>query len=197
MDDICVMCGEPLAAEGTWVCPACQRDPMRLTHKRKVLRDILGNYPCTIMYRCASWGVAADPADTYLGSIKNSDYTGGVVWKKLCTTKVADVPKTRIELPNISPEFTTGYIEFEVFNGVCYMALFNLTFVNTSTGNLVVNIPGIPKRKSDGWHTITNVVSLKSLVVNIGANGGAIEFYTAREVGTSYYGTFSYLVAES
>ena len=52
MDDICVMCGEPLAAEGTWVCPACQRDPMRLTHKRKVLRDILGNYPCTIMYRC-------------------------------------------------------------------------------------------------------------------------------------------------
>lgn len=124
---------------------------------------------------------------------------GGVwgKWQKVCTTSVADVPKTTINLPNISSEFTTGYIEFEVFNGVCYMVLFNLTFTNTSTGNLVVNIPGIPKRKSNGWHTITNVISLKPLVVNIGANGGSIEFYTARETGTSYYGTFSYPVAES
>ena len=77
------------------------------------------------------------------------------------------------------------------------MAIFNLAFANTSTGNLVVNIPGIPKRKNDGWHTISNVTSLKPLVVNIGANGGCIEFYTAREVGTTYYATFSYLVAES
>ncbi len=111
--------------------------------------------------------------------------------------KIPNVPKTRIDLPNISPEFATGYIEFEVYNGVCYMAMFNLAFVNASTGNLVVNIPGVPKRKSDGWHTITNVSSLKPLVVNIGANGGAIEFYAAREIGTSYYGTFSYPVAES
>lgn len=134
-------------------------------------------------------------SEVYVRSVR--DAGTWTKWRKLCTTKVADVPKTRIELPNISPEFTTGYIEFEVYNGVCYMAMFNLIFANTSTGNLVVNIPEIPKRKSDGWHTITNVVSLKPLVVNIGANGGAIEFYTAREVGTSYYGTFSYLVAES
>ena len=122
-------------------------------------------------------------------------FSGG--WKHVGKSRVEDVPKTRIDLPNISPEFATGYIEFEVYNGVCYMAMFNLAFVNASTGNLVVNIPGIPKRKNDGWHTISNVTSLKPLVVNIGANGGCIEFYTAREVGTSYYGTFSYLVAES
>ena len=122
-------------------------------------------------------------------------FSGG--WKHVGKSRVEDVPKTRIDLPNISPEFATGYIEFEVYNGVCYMAMFNLAFVNASTGNLVVNIPGIPKRKNDGWHTISNVTSLKPLVVNIGANGGCIEFYTAREVGASYYGTFSYLVAES
>ena len=122
-------------------------------------------------------------------------FSGG--WKHVGKSKVADVPKTRIDLPNISPEFATGYIEFEVYNGVCYMAIFNLAFANTSTGNIVVNIPGIPKRKNDGWHTISNVTSLKPLVLNIGLNGGSIEFYTAREIGASYYGTFSYLVAES
>ena len=122
-------------------------------------------------------------------------FSGG--WKHVGKSRVEDVPKTRIDLPNISPEFATGYIEFEVYNGVCYMAIFSLIFANTSTGNLVVNIPGIPKRKNDGWHTISNVTSLKPLVVNMGANGGSIEFYTAREVGASYYGTFSYLVAES
>ena len=122
-------------------------------------------------------------------------FSGG--WKHVGKSRVEDVPKTRIDLPDISPEFATGYIEFEVYNGVCYMAIFNLAFANTSTGNLVVNIPGIPKRKNDGWHTISNVTSLKPLVLNIGLNGGSIEFYTAREIGASYYGTFSYLVAES
>ena len=122
-------------------------------------------------------------------------FSGG--WKHVGKSRVEDVPKTRIDLPNISPEFATGYIEFEVYNGVCYMAIFNLAFANASTGNLVVNIPGIPKRKNDGWHTISNVTSLKPLVLNIGLNGGSIEFYAAREIGASYYGTFSYLVAES
>ena len=144
-------------------------------YKRIVAYDIRKNDMYMIMKHSGTWGT----------------------WRKVCTTKVKDVPKTRIELPNISPELATGYIEFEVYNGVCYMAIFNLAFANTSTGNIAVNIPEIPKRKNDGWHTISNVTSLKPLVVNIGANGGAIEFYTAREVGTSYYGTFSYLVAES
>ena len=144
-------------------------------YKRIVAYDIRKNDMYMIMKHSGTWGT----------------------WRKVCTTSVKDVPKTRIELPNISPEFATGYIEFEVYNGVCYMAMFNLAFANTSTGNLLVNIPGIPKRKNDGWHTISNVTSLKPLFVNIGANGGAIEFYTAREVGTSYYGTFSYQVAES
>ena len=144
-------------------------------YKRIVAYDIRKNDMYMIMKHSGTWGT----------------------WRKVCTTKVKDVPKTRIDLPNISSEFATGYIEFEVYNGVCYMAMFNLAFANTSTGNLLVNIPGIPKRKSDGWHTITNVTSLKPLVVNMGMNGGSIEFYTAREVGVSYYGTFSYLVAES
>ena len=144
-------------------------------YKRIVAYDIRKNDMYMIMKHSGTWGT----------------------WRKVCVTRVEDVPKTRIDLPNISPEFATGYIEFEVYNGVCYMGIFNLAFVNTPTDNLVVNIPGIPKRKNDGWHTITNVTSLKPLVLNIGLNGGSIEFYAVREVGTSYYGTFSYPVAES
>ena len=77
------------------------------------------------MYRCASWGSAVDPSDTYLGSIKNSDYTGGVVWKKLCATGISDTPKTLITISDEtnyknSPGSESFYV---IRGGICYVTL--------------------------------------------------------------------------
>lgn len=43
---------------------------------------------CTITFRGALWGSNADPADFYVGTMKNSDLTQPVKWKRVCVTRV-------------------------------------------------------------------------------------------------------------
>ena len=130
---------------------------------------------------------------TFERSLDNGNWMG---WQKVCTTKVADVPKTEITFSNTSIYAPAAalYNYYEVKDGVCYVSLY-VNCNNASTGPLTVineSLP-IPKRKEyktlSAWNNATDnircvVEENGRLSLRLGTSGG------------QYIETFTYKVAE-
>ena len=150
------------------------------------------NY-CTIMYRCASWGSAADPADTYLGSIKNSDYTGGVVWKKLYATGISDTPKTLITISDEtnyknSPGSESFYV---IRGGICYVTL-AVDCVSPLSNTIISTLP-----KAYGGIFRFSMAHINGRMDGYVLQDGTLKL-SGGAAGVKYYVcSFSYPVAES
>ena len=127
------------------------------------------------------------------GSIANV-FTVDTGWKKVCTTSVADVPRTVITSENTNITLNQNCV-YEVINGICYVSLWG--FQSTVTGKHII-CASMPKTKvikqsmccygSEG-KTGANIF------INDGNNG---KLYAEINVtGQPLYGAFSYPVAES
>lgn len=129
--------------------------------------------------------------NTYIGSLNNSD-TNDIVWQKVCTTSVEDVPSTPIISENADITMGSNCV-YEVTNGICYVTLWGLV-ANTQGKHIICT--SLPKAKTimssmccygENGHTGGNVfISNKgTLYTEIGITGQPL------------YGTLSYPVAES
>ena len=116
-----------------------------------------------------------------------SGFTG---WKRLCTTTVADVPKTNLAVNS----WASGNIYYTVKNGICYVTVNALKSATMSTQNQTI-VSGLPKPMNDNeWYNIAaNHRDYGSLLVNI--SGENLTNYIGSD-NVPYYGTFSYPVAE-
>ena len=114
-------------------------------------------------------------------------------WKKVCTTSIADVPKTNITFDNTTNYSVVGNeSQYFIKNGICTMVL-----------HVKCNIPV-------GWVTVANIPKARDLhcyqqLSNLDGTGfmrcsirtnGKLEL-SRGATGTEYIGTFSYPVAES
>ena len=79
--------------------------------------------------------------NTYIGSLNNSD-TGDIVWKRVCTTKVADVAKTAITLSDETNYKNSASCEsfYIVKNGTCFVTL-AFDCVNPTSDVAICNLP--------------------------------------------------------
>ena len=113
-------------------------------------------------------------------------------WKRLCTTSIVDVPTTTLTVNS----WASGTITYCVRNGVCFVHITALISSTMSTVNQVL-ASGLPKPLfGDRWYNLaSNAPTQGSLLININGDGTVINHVG---IDNSYYfGSFSYVVAES
>ena len=136
----------------------------------------------------------------YIGQLKGADGTR-LTWKRVCTTGVADVPKTTITFSNKTnyKNFDDAFSYYYVQNGICYLSIYLQCVSPIRTDTIIECTSGIPKPKTSIRKIVTpweltnyNVAPIFFCLENKNAfiiKGG--------NVGTRYLLQFSYPVAES
>lgn len=125
--------------------------------------------------------------------VVSTTWTG---WRRVCTTSVADVPKTVITSENTNITLNESCV-YEVIDGICYVSLWG--FQSTVTGQHII-CTSMPKTKMNSQGICT--------YGNSGVGGGcAFTYCDIKRNGKLYveinvtdqplYGSFSYPVAES
>lgn len=138
--------------------------------------------------------------NNYYRSMYTDSVAGVIVydtgWKRLCTTSVADVPRTVIvsENPNIILNSSCVY---EVINGICYVALWG--FQSSITGQYVI-CNSMPKTKftmqGNCCYGSSGDTGASIFITNDGINNTRL-FTEIHVIDQQLYGSFSYPVAES
>ena len=148
----------------------------------KELNDSNGIYVCTYRTLSSSW----------------------TAWEKVCTTKIADVPETSIEIDENALGLTivTNNSKYKVINGICYVTI-ELNVVppndNKTYGYTPISKTRIPKI---GFATkaVLNVVEANSsisVVLDRGSTDIKLHGNILDKEGTYVIqGSFSYPVAE-
>ena len=114
-------------------------------------------------------------------------------WQKICSTSVVDVGLTKLEAGGDM----TGGVQYYVKNGICYVNVIGLSSSTMSAGSqeIVSGLP-VPAITTNVWYTLTsNSTTGGSLLIRIDDTGKMINHIGTN--GASYYGSFSYPVAES
>ena len=140
--------------------------------------------------------------NSYIGTLNNSD-TNDIVWKKLCTTTVADVSETKYSLDtNCDGVYELGdkgtnNCWYAIKNGWCVVQ-FDLRCLQTMAGYKRV-FASLPKPIA----TIANVFMSNDIVINEGdkpliviVEGDGMMKAEGGKLYGRYIGTFSYPVAE-
>ena len=130
----------------------------------------------------------------YTFKVQNDDTS--ISLNKICTTKIADVPKTQIILD--SNIFIRGDVSYKVKNGICYVSIFNL--IPKNSGNSIVVSNSMPK--SDCYIlqplTVAYDQTIPTQPICAKMDSGKTTLYIHSNNNTlSLYGSFSYPVAES
>lgn len=134
----------------------------------------------------------------WVGETKNgvagSNQPYQIKWQRLCTTSVADVPRTLITSEDTNITLNTNCV-YEVIDGICYVSLWG--FKSTATGQHVI-CASMPKTKivKQGMCCYGSEGKTGATMFVIDSNNGKL-FAEINVTGQPLYGAFSYPVAES
>ena len=142
----------------------------------KELNDSNGIYVCTYRTISSTW----------------------TKWEKVCTTTVADVPETTVDLTGTD---IRGSIKYMVKSGICYVSAWGVVSDTTKTAHILVKADVMPKP----------IICCGTVLVNGNAelngklvgqlyidNNKALSLHIYPDsVGDTGFGSFSYPVAES
>ena len=131
--------------------------------------------------------------NTYIGSLNNSD-TGDIVWKRVCTTKVADVPTTVVTTTNTNVNTSSGYIRYRVKNGICYVSLHNVVSIATGKQIISDSLP-TPEDVFLYGNSLTGGGDGKNKGYMYVDNGKGKLYIDVNTANVGLYGGFSYPVA--
>ena len=128
--------------------------------------------------------------------IRNKFHTEWTSWKRVCTTSVADVPKTVITSENTNITLNQSCV-YEVIDGICYVTLWG--FRSTVTGQHII-CTSMPKTKitSQGMGTYgTSGVSGCCAFIYSDNKRNSKLFVEISVTDTDLFCSFSYPVAEN
>ena len=135
-------------------------------------------------------------------SITNEIYTRNKVsgnwnpWKRLCTTKVADVPTTVVTTTNTNVNTSSGYIRYRVKNGICYVSLHNVVSIATGKQIISDSLP-TPEDVFLYGNSLTGGGDGKNKGYMYVDNGKGKLYIDVNTANVSLYGGFSYPVKEN
>lgn len=142
----------------------------------KELNDSNGIYVCTYRTISSSW----------------------TAWEKVCTTKIADVPETTVDLTGTDIH---GSIKYMVKSGICYVSAWGVLSDTVKTSHILVKADVMPKPIiSCGTVLVHGAVELNGKLVGhlyIDDNKALSLHIYPDSVGNTGFGSFSYPVAES
>lgn len=139
---------------------------------------------------------------TYLRDISSGSIAGPIQdngWRRVCTTKVDDVPWTSITPTSI---LKRGSIRYRVKFGICYVKMDDIVSSSMSTNDQII-AKGLPKPEdeiSGTWYQLASNVDstrgpIQNLLIRLTNEGNINNYYGDDEI--AYYGSFSYPVKES
>ena len=118
-------------------------------------------------------------------------------WRKIPTTSVADVPKTRITFSantNYEEKATSIYSNYEVADGICYVLIYAKCLAPTNSWISINNSLPRPKRfVFKSLNALANATDSLNCTIN---EGGTMSLRSGTANG-EYITTFSYHVKES
>ena len=129
----------------------------------------------------------------YATKIENAIWSS---WQKICTTSVADVPKTAItwsDETNYKSSYTGCH--YVVKNGICYVAL-DINIISESSKGVKLKDNSLPKSSFDYIHRSIPPHNSMGEALTLSVVNGVITLYNGTN-GCRYLGSFSYPVAES
>lgn len=129
----------------------------------------------------------------YMGQLKGVDGTG-LVWKRVCTTNVADVPKTSINLGTTYPDlFNSGMLSYVVTNSLCVMTLWAVNF-KAMGKPLNINIT-VPKSAMESISGIVTNESANATIglINVNSSSTKLQIISS-ETNRSGFATITYPV---
>jgi hypothetical protein len=154
-------------------------------------KDVVSKFSITFK---PSGSGALKENDLYIGQLKGADGTG-LTWSRVCTTSVADVLLTKIDLSTKSSKLN-GILYYCIKNGVCTVDLDNLSFNATGMNFVEINgilpAPMLPVRASLVNHSDNSMVGH----CYMSTNNTKLGFHALKASSPGYI-TFSYPVAES
>ena len=118
-------------------------------------------------------------------------------WAKVCTTSVADVPKTDItsRFSNVAVNPGGGAF-YSIKNGICHLQIHSVTTSAASSAQKILvagSLPAPDMDSTNGHYVVTSSDSINGLLVISAEDGSATYYGGAMTIFTS----FSYPVAES
>ena len=134
--------------------------------------------------------------DLYIAQFKGSD-SSGLLWKKVCTTSVADVSTTNITSSLVNATASSGSgVSYSVKNGMCYVQFIGVKTTASSSGSYILStgtLPPLNTSLSNGHYPVVDSSSINGLVV-VESNTGGVRYYGGV---MTIYTTISYPVKES
>ena len=114
-------------------------------------------------------------------------------WKKVCTTSVSDVALTQLTMGS----GVSGSVSYYVKNGICYVQVNGLKSSTMSTsGQIMTSGLPVPEVITEVYYPlIANDYTKGGILVTVKDTGKMVNHVGVNNA--SYYGTFSYPVAES
>ena len=143
-----------------------------------------------------------DNGSIYVSTTSSSETDTWRKWKKVCTTSVADVPKTAITFSNKTnyKNLDDAFSYYYVQNGICYLSICLQCVSPLNVSTRIECTSDIPKPKISIRKIVTpwestnyNVAPIFFCLENTRQNA----FIMGGNVGTNYLLQFSYPVAES
>ena len=154
-----------------------------------LLIDKCNAYRFSIEFKESAYGSVANN-DMWMGQLQGSDGSR-LTWTKVCTSRVADVPPTPLEVNN----WATGRVVYIVVNGICYVWVSELASSTMNTNSQII-VSNLPVPKSPGlWCSIGSKDRTKGTLLVLVNGAGELLNYSGFN-DTQYFGTFSYPVAE-
>ena len=109
----------------------------------------------------------------------------------MCSTSVTDVT-------NATLSFESGFsgnVSYSIRHGICYVTINGLSSSNMNSSDHLV-LDGLPKPETTHYYTITSMGNSSSIPLFLIVNTDGQIYNMAATNDVSYYGTFSYPVAE-
>lgn len=163
-----------------------------ITQGNLIIQRSLTNYH-TIMCNQSASGSVGKVDMAYMGQLKGVDGTG-LVWKRVCTTNVADVPKTSINLGTTYPDlFNSGMLSYVVTNSLCVMTLWAVNF-KAMGKPLNINIT-VPKSAMESISGIVTNESANATIglINVNSSSTKLQIISS-ETNRSGFATITYPV---
>ena len=135
--------------------------------------------------------------DLFYTRSMNYDGTWASDWRKLCTTSVADVPVTTVDLTGTDIH---GSVEYLVKSGICYVSAWGVSSDTAKTAYKLVKADVMPKPSIySGTTLVHGDTSQNGKLVGqlyVDSFGGLSLHIYHNTIGNVGYGSFSYPVAE-
>ena len=140
---------------------------------------------------------SVSPNNMWIGTLKGNDGTG-LTWNRVCTATVEDKVNDDVTSLLDTTKATAENIIYTVKNGWCNVKVNSIKPLSSATKVNILPDGTLPKTNGYMYANLSNwnATSSQNILVRVGVKGELTIWCASGNENVSYYGSFSYPVAE-